>query len=453
MRRHHAVTCEGVKADRFSWIWLALLCLFGVFHSAIYALTNPVFESPDEPGHLGYVNRIAAGKGMPDQYDPKQFLAEGHQSPLYYFLAGGFLLSTGGPISVELPPSNTPGPAPYFDHRPDPFRTTRDYVLFFTLRLIGCCLVGLAVLQTGRAARKIMPLGHVWLVAPLLVATIPQVAFIGASISNDVLVILMGACVACAAAYCATDPDRRRNWIALGAYVGLAFLAKKNAIVIAPAAFIFVGCVALSRTANSKRLAINFLVAVGVAFLFFLPLLLRNNALYHEPLGNQMEMDTMPNLVYPQSLRSWHFRYIVPHVVPVSFLAQFGWMVVEVKARYVWPLIWAICFAASLGVGALFDRKRFAFTAFCFAVFFSNAVGLVYYNLLFPQAQGRLLFPSLACLALLCALGLHAVTSRIRVPYKSLAFLPLVVWLLWFDLLCFYTNENFYAWFGPKLGL
>ena len=441
-----------MRADRYYWVWLLLLCAYGFFHSAVYAISNPVFESPDEPGHLSYVNHYASGKGMPDQYESSEFEAEGHQNPLYYFTAGEIFRALGGPIAVSLPVSQVPAPSPLFNHRPNPFRSPRDDILFYGLRLCGCVLVGITVLQTGRAARIVLPIGHVWMVAPLFVAALPQFAFIGASISNDVLVASMGACVAYAASRCAIDPSSRKSWILLGVYLGLAFLAKKNGITLIPAALLFVGAVRMYSRKREKGFAGNVLLASAVALVLCLPVLIHNQLTYHELLGNQMEMDTMPNLVYPQALNSWHFKYIFPHVVPVSFVSQFGWMGVEIKPAYVWKMVWFLGLIASLGLVALFDRKRGAFALFCVTAFVSNVVGLLYYNLVYPQAQGRLLFPAMACLMLLCALGLFEISDRISFQYKTLAFLPLALWLFWFDLLCFYSNQNFYAWFGPKLG-
>ena len=438
--------------NRYGWIWLALLCTFGFLHALTYALTNPVYESPDEPGHLGYIDRIAAGDGLPNQYDPKQFMAEGHQTPLYYLVAGNLLRISGGPIDVHLPQSNLKDPAPTFDHKPSPFKRSHDRNMFFALRILGCVFVGLTVLQTGRAARKILPIGHVYLVAPMLVAMLPQFAFIGASISNDGFAALIGSCATVAAADVCLQPHRRKTWLLFGVWIALAFLAKKNSLAYVPAALVLFTVIQIVGTTSTKTILRNALISVGAALVLSLPVLLRNLSLYDELLGTKMEMETMPNLAYTQDLGSPHFRFIFPDIVPRSFVSHFGWMAVEVKQRYVWPIVRAILGTAALGMIALFDRKRAAFAAFCLTAFLANVVGLVYYNLMFPQAQGRLLFPTLAPLFILCALGLFEISDRIRFRYKALAIIPIFIWLLWFDLLCFYTNQNFYAWFGPKLG-
>src|SRR5436309_1326158 len=105
-----------MQAGRLSWILLGVLCIYALLHSALYALNNPVFESPDEPDHLTYVNWIASGHWLPNQYDPAEQNPEGHQHPLYYVLAGKALRLAGGPISVHPPRSNLPGLAPQFNH-------------------------------------------------------------------------------------------------------------------------------------------------------------------------------------------------------------------------------------------------------------------------------------------------------------------------------------------------
>lgn len=434
------------RAERFGWVWLALICLYALFHSAAYALSNPVFESPDEPGHLQYVNHIAAGGRLPNQYLPDQFMAEGHQHPLYYLGAGLTLRALGGPIKVALPRNPRGGANPQFDHRYQAFAGGRDRVLFYALRLFGSAMVGAIALLTGLAARRLMPLGHVWMLAPFMVASLPELAYIGSSVSNDGLVALFGAAAVYAGVRCSLEPERRRRWISLGIWLGLAVLAKKSALALVPASLLLVAALAVGGTPK-RKLALNAAQAALAALLLVSPVILRNLALYHEPLGNQMEIATLQDLVFPQDLHSRHFRVLFPDIVPRSFVAHFGWMIVAVNPVYVWPVVRGILGSAILSLGALLDSSRRAAALFCWAAFLSNLAGLVYYNLIFPQAQGRLLFASVAALALLCALGGHEVSRRVRLPYKGVLLVPVVIWLLWFDFLAFWTNSNFYT--GP----
>lgn len=442
----------AARAERLSWVWLGLLCLYALLHSAFYALNNPVFESPDEPDHLAFVNRIASGEWLPNQFDAS-FTPEGHQHPLYYLLTGGILRIAGGPVSVDLPRSGLPFPAPHFNHSPDPFTSPRDRGLFFGLRLLGAVMAALTTLQIGRASRKLMPLGHVWLVAPLVVATLPQFAFISSSISNDGLVLLLGACLTYASVSCAFESERRSHWIALGVWLGLALLTKKSALAYVPAVVVLAAVLALSKSLSPVGIAKRAGMALAIAALLFLPILIRNQTLYGELLASRMEVATLPNLAQAHSLDSPYFQTVFPESVPRSFIAQLGWMNILADPTHIWWIVRALLLAIGLSVIALFDRARRAGTAFCWAAFIGSVAGLVYYNLMFPQPQGRLLFPALAPISLLCALGLHEMSRRMRIPFKWIAIGVMGLYLIWFDRLAYQTNHSFYDWFATYANL
>lgn len=429
---------------RSPWIWLALLCLYGFIHSASYALTNPVFESPDEPGHLAFVNRIASGEGLPNQYDPAQMMAEGHQNPLYYGAVGLALKAVGGPIRVNALPRKGSGAAPQFLHRQSPFPSPRDRVGFYAIRLFGSVLVAITVLQTGRAALIALPLGRGWIVAPMVVAGLPQLAFIGGSITNDGLVAFMGACALYAAAKAWREPESRSAWIHLGIWTGLAFLAKKNAICLAPAALLLLAAQCFDIRVRKRQLLRAALGGGFVALLIGSPVLLRNLLTYHELLGNRMELDTLQDLTYAQSLNSRHFRVIFPDIVPRSFVAHFGWMVVEVTPKYVWAVMRALLVGSAMSVLSFRSRLRAPLATYTWAACLLNLAGLVYYNLYFPQAQGRLLFPSVAAFALLCSLGVGECARWVSMPLKWSLLAAAGLAYAWFDWLALLTNQAFY---------
>ena len=434
-----------MERARSTWIWLGLLCAYAFIHSAGYALTNPVFESPDEPGHLALVNRFASGKGPPNQYNPSEMMAEGHQNPLYYGLVGVALRVAGGPLTVVAIPNGHPDNAPQFLHDRSPFPTSRDRALFFAIRLLGSVFVAILVLQVGLASRAFLPSGYSWLLAPMLAASLPQLAFIGGSISNDVMVAMLAGCALCAAQRCSTDPASRRAWIKLGLWTGLAFLAKKNALCLVPAALIFLAVHAFLTPATRRQTIRAALYGGFVAAIVMAPVFLRNQIVYHDFLANRMEVETLEALVYPQSLNSRHFRVLFPDIVPRSFVAHFGWMIVEVTPKYVWIVVRAILAGALLSALAFTDRRRLPLLVYAWAAFLLNLVGLVYYNLFFPQAQGRLLFPSLASIALLCSTGAWSFGRLITWPRKQWLLVPIGIALAWFDWYAMLINQAFYA--------
>lgn len=432
------------RTERLSWLWLGLLCLYALLHSVTYALGNPVFESPDEPDHLAFVNQVAGGAGLPDQYGPTA-TREGHQHPLYYLLAGTGLRLFGGPIQVDLPRSAFPYPGPRFAHREDPFGSTRDQNLYYGLRLAGAVMAALTALQIGRAARLLLPVGHVWLVAPLVIATLPQFAFISASISNDGLVILLCSCLTYATVRCALESEKRSHWIAVGIWLGLALLTKKSAVAFIPPIALLAIVLAITNPSNKRVILKNGAVALAIAFVLFLPILIRNQLLYHELLGTQMEVATRPDLAQPHSLDSAYFQTSFLESVPRSFVGQLGWMNLLVDPTNVWWIVRGLLLAMILSLVAFLDRSRLAVTAFCWSAFVCSFIGVVYYNTMFPQPQGRLLFPALAPFALLCALGLYEVSKRVRIPYKWVGIVLLALYLTWFDNQAIQTNQSFYA--------
>ena len=91
------------------------------------------------------------------------------------------------------------------------------------------------------------------------------------------------------------------------------------------------------------------------------------------------------------------------------------------------------------------DGRRRPLVAYAWAAFLFNLVGLIYYNLFFPQAQGRLMFPSLPAILLLCAAGAWYVSRLISWPHKSWSLVPIGIALVWFDWFALLTNQAFYA--------
>jgi hypothetical protein len=420
---------------RFYRRLLLVTCAVGLLHAALYAAATPVFESPDEPYHLAYVNFVATRWQIPDQYDPASAVpVEGHQHPAYYVLAAAVVRASGATgIEARLPVAREFRTWVY-RHDVDPFATTADRARFYALRLFGALLMALTVLQVGRAAAAVFP-DHLAAaaLAPMLVAGLPQFAFVCAAVSNDGLTALASASAIGACARAARAPRRHRGWVIAGLWLGLALLSKKSALAILPALAVLAlfppGGTAAGGSGERRPLAERLrgpLLAIGVALLVVAGLLVRNQVLYAEWLGTQMEVNTLPGLVEPRPLLSSYFVTTFPSRLWRSYIAHLGHASVPVPGVILLPLAALVFVPLAVGLlpGRLLAGRDRAFLTACLLL---NVAAVVFYNLTFSQAQGRLLFPSLAAAALLWAAGMARLRPARRSPRPLIAVVGLLL--------------------------
>lgn len=428
--------------DKPTWLPLVALVLVFLGWSVAYAVTNPPFESPDEPGHLAYAVYVSHTGRVPNQYVSGEIVSQGHHHPLYYFVAATVLKELGADWGYKLRPALNPEGIAAGGSRTDvprhdpskPAIAEKDRGVFLVLRLLGCLFGALTVLVVGICARSMLPGGPWWL-APGLVATLPQFQFICASISNDSLSTLLAAC-AIAATIWGLGGKEPRRWILVGALVGLAILAKKSNLVLVPAAL--VAAFFAPREGYWKQIGNRLAYTLVPIALLVVPLIARNMSLYGEPLGTRMEETTLAELVVRREWTDPYFVTSFPKVVAGSFVGSFGWMNVDVGhvPRYTFLLSWAALVLLSLG--SLWRPKHRAETGFLWLVFVLAVGGLAYYNLTYTQPQGRLLFPALGALALLGAQGASMIKS-----WRPVGAVLVVAWLL-ADALAFWANWRFY---------
>jgi hypothetical protein len=419
---------EGERTNK-NLPWIAALYAFII--SAIFGLTNPPLQAPDEHAHLEYVNYLVTHKALPNQLDPeKKSYGEGHQHPLYYVPAAVVVaaLNEGGPIRVTTASVSADGKARLsIDHG-------REESVFLLLRFLGAVLVGLLVLQVHRLA-VLLESDPLW--ATMLAATLPQWLFIGSSVSNDGLVALLSS-IAIASAVGASLENTPTNWVKAGAWAGAAFLAKKSAIILFPAGLLLF-LLLKKKGAGSSKTLLGFSLA---AFLLAAPIIVRNLVLYGEVLGNHMEIVSLPGLVTPRSIGDSFFVTDFPMMLASSFVGLFGWTAVQVPMRIV-ALYWL---AVAPGLVVSLRSIRQPQVAYLWSVVVLNLVGLIHYNLTFTQAQGRLLFPSLAAFACIWGIGMTRLTSTLaELRYKMVARAS-VAGLVGLDLYSLILNYNFYRY-------
>lgn len=405
--------------------------------ASLFATTVPVFEAPDEPFHLDYVNHLLANREIPNQLDEsRRVFREGHQPPLYYALAALVTLPIRGgeTVGVELERNpehvlggGTSRGVPYYAHTPaGPFREARSRFAFYSLRALGVGLGLLNLLLVLRVASRFLPTESRWFAAAL-VATLPQFLFISASVNNDNLSNLVSTAVILAALQVLAQPERMRNALILGSLLGLGLCVKKTDMaLIPPVALLFMWLIVRDpelrgRVLRNAAAAGAALIAVGGW------VLLRNLVLYGDPLGTAMERATLHFIVNDQSLFSPYFRGIFWSATLGSFVGIFGWM--QVPLPFAALAFWWALMGGGIVAATLFAWNTPALrapVALGIGFWVSCFAGVVYYNTTFPEPQGRFLFPVIAVTASLIALGVVGTVRRFAVDTRSACALLLV---------------------------
>jgi 4-amino-4-deoxy-L-arabinose transferase-like glycosyltransferase len=317
---------------------------------------------------------VGSNFGTPISFE--QFCYEGHQPPLFYYLATPiFWLTNGSLLALRL-----------------------------LCAALGAAVPPLAYLMVRRATRDV-PLA---VATGALVALVPQhLAMIG-TLNNDALcflvVALAGWQMVRILRWQGAVP--RRAWVWLGVLVGLALLTKTLAWITLPLAALTV----LLRWRQEGTPLLQTLWQQGsvlalVVALFILPWFARNTLTYGawDVMGLQIHDEIAVG--QPRTESEVERRGVANTIINGvqtsfnSFWGQFGWMKAPLQPRE-YQVLWLVHGAALLGWGVLAWRRiRSGHQPFAAdmlllfsAWFLVNLALLLYYNLEFVQYQGRYLF-------------------------------------------------------------
>ena len=426
------VDLPAATMKRFRLFSLVLVLLY-VTLAVVYGLITPIYEGPDEIGHVLYVKHLVEGLGIPVQTREYAvtygFGQEGSQPPLYYalnaVLVRTFHLSLadreGLPLANPFTTCGRPGSYNVALYRHDPRWEEFPYQgaarAVHVMRLFSALLGGLTVAAVYWTARLAFPrpaegpaqepLGA--LLAAALVAFNPQFVFMGGVVNNDNLVNCLSAF-----AVAGTMLGLRRGFtaarvIALGLVCGLATLAKVGGLM----ALVFAGMgllIALRR--QPKRLA-GYALLLGVSFAaasgwWFA----RNWALYGELTG----LDRMTSIYGPR--RSSPAELFLPEMIS-AFRSYWATFACDLKLPA--PAYWLCVFIV---VGAVWGAARAWKTATAPErrnVWLLLAwLGLVYLSWVrwnwvnTSTSMGRLFFQANAAIGALLGYGLARLTARPR---------------------------------------
>lgn len=405
-------------------IALAVIAALYVALAAVYAWTTPLFEAPDETWHFWYVKHLADGGGLavgdPDVRAP--WRQEGTQPPLYYLMAAGVIrgidtsdapaLIVNNPHSIvgraDMPGNhNAVVPVPR-----DPLQGTARAAQ--TARLLSVALGLITVLAAYGLGRETFPDNSlVALGTAGVVAFNPQFLFLSGSINNDNLIIATATVGLWLLVRWLRRPPSWLGLTLLGVVGGVAALSKLSGLALIAFIVLCVSLRALHRRAWRDLLLWNALL-VGLPLLIAGWFYWRNFQLYGDPLAIQVHLDLSGRRNPRPSLAQ---LWTELESVRRSFWGVFGWFNVVGPEWLAW-LYDALSVVALVGVivgvwrAWRGDKGVLPWVALLVAWSGLIFVSLLRWMSLIKSAQGRLLFPALAVLAVLGVWGLTQLAPR-----------------------------------------
>ena len=452
--------------------------------AALFALTTPPWQNPDEPAHYNYVAFVATEGRLPvlqmgdydeaylqrlkdEKFPPDLSIApvryEFHQPPLYYILAAPVYWLSGGSL--------------------------------LALRLFSALLGAGVIWLLSLCFQTLFPRKPgVVLAATAFVAFLPMHLSILASVNNDALAELIIAGGLLVLLRAATDSGQqtadggrrtentqlatRNLQLLLGILIGLGFLTKATAYILLPVAVITIALFITTPTftihnsqftpstgsgdrihyffLSLRRITSSLLPVILSSLLLGLPLWLRNIATYGglDFLGlhwHDRVVTGQPTTAAWIAANGWPVYWErAGEFTFKSFWGVFGWLGVFMDGRvYTLLLIFSAIVLAGLVAGVRgsrtadgrrqtapiradpLDPRHPRSIGFFVALLLlaGVAASYVWYNLGFVQHQGRYLFPALFSFGLLVALGWR---EALR-PRASVAIAGLL--LLWAGIL------------------
>ncbi len=442
---------------------IALLAAF-VALGVLYSVVTPLFETPDEIWHFGFVRYVAEHRALPVQSALPDHRArqEASQPPLYYLVAGAataWIDMTDFDDLVRLNPYGGYPPLPgdrdnrsafvHTDREAFPWHgaTLAIHIARLVTVLFGAAAVGL----TYALARELFPARPgLALGAAALLSFNPQFLFMASGVGNDVPSAAFAALVLFWLARIVRRGASTRRLALLGFSLGLAALTKVSLLALLPLALL---AMTKSQIPNPKKeggswslgfgiwdLGVHWLWVIGIWALIAGWWYARNWLLYGDWLGMQFQVQLSGSgfrqMPYSpdEALRDLHQTW-------VTFWLTFGFENLAASPLVSIGLVVGLAFAL-IGLGRFVTRESLDRPAraglLVLGAWVVLMVGaLVRWMALTEAAYGRLLFPAAPAIAILMALGLVSWPPRRVAPGilaaadTGLAALALLAPFLW----------------------
>ncbi len=351
------------QASVKSWRLILLPLALYVFLSVLYLLAIPVGESPDEPGHLQCIEQVAFFRRLPitepvpegDVWWSRGQILSGrmcYHLPLYYLVTGTILRSTALISNIdsafEFPPTNEEfgaEPALFIHEEPSLWQLPEPPTLV-TLRVVSLLLGLVMVVGSFLLGLRLMPQEpSIAVLAGVLTAGWPQLAFMSRAITNDALATALAVVTLLVLA----SVGHPRRYITLAIISSLALLAKIT-VAFAIVAIIIVFVIEFATFKDPRS---DYLKAILVASVIWLSTAL---LLFFHPLLNEhltTSVSSFSGISTAFSVGYWRDFFVL---TLSSGWARLGWM--NLPAPLIHAYIWWALFALTAAAGLfLFWRK------------------------------------------------------------------------------------------------
>ena len=396
---------------------------------------TPLYRAADEPTHVDLVLRLADG----GSYAAPGTLQVDPQVRASFPLAG--LSSAERPELAALHPlpyasTDVPARDASFDELPAdgdlppfPNQMTQHPPLYYlllagathllpgfsdwsfahqlgALRLLSALLLLPLPVLAAACARRLGASPAVQLTAAVLPLAVPQLAHVGGSVNNDVLLVLLGGAAALPLVAVSRGDVSRRTALAVGVLLGLALLTKAWAVgLLAWTGLAY--ALALWRSPHRRRAVTSGLLAGAVAMAvggwWWVANLVRFGALQPQGMALFPARDVEPDL--------GAFTAGVLRRLTASTWGNFGWLEVQLAE----PVRVAAALVVTLGLALAVGRRSearpamgVALAALCvqLAVVYQQSLKNYLRGGYFAGLQGRYLYSFVAVVAVLVAVGL-----------------------------------------------
>lgn len=418
------------------WIWrwlnsldiplslLQWILLFYLVFGLIYALATPVFEANEELWHFGYVEHLRETGRLPTQSLYQRhtiYRHHGSQPPLYYAL----MAIVTAPISIDdseeyrrlNPHVNIYQPGSFGNKNLIVHDNSLSLVhgaglAVLVMRALGIALGAGTIIFIYKIGELIAPQRQtVAFVAGAITGLNPMFIFVTASVNNDALAMLLNGALIWLLLRTMRDGFSLRAILALATLFALSSLTKLTGLVLLP---VLLGVAFfVQRKTRDRRGLLILLYALVLGWLLIAGWwYFRNFQLYGEPFG----IITMAELAGPRDLTfNLADLFAEYQQFRMSFWGLFGALNIQVASIFYLLLdlmaVLSLIGCVFLGLQLLAIRD-FAYARYELAHLLTLAsallllwLGVMYWSTLTRVAEGRMLFPLIAVVSPLLAVG------------------------------------------------